>query len=438
MYGPVADALWLQGSALLTLCLFVSGKQKKQKSQSIPAKDEHNMPSLSRVHRTETHTVLRVATHTFTNLAKCRCSQLPPCSTLERHLGGLACVSRTSPPGVWRSVSRGLWTARLLFDRINLEPKIQIKYIDTKNHLADMLTKERVEPSSLFVQLDEFLGVLLQPLHIILLLRSESRTPCHDKEVKKRVPVKVLRRRNQNQSFLRRRDPSIWFLRGPWSARAKPPKDLGYLVDPKNADEGTRLSDQHKKTCTDNPKPRSPMFSTEATGNHSKCRLLETKPRQKTSNITTTRKFARAVNTKKRFQNMKYINNQYMKKVFTFLQKLRITTRYPTTSSKGASETNMLILRMCMSSSMKAAIHLGPTFLANLELYKNTNFEEIQSIFNIIKKIILEHSEEIRNVQTIHNTSPSWTRSVLSDDTVIQWTKAKLLVYSISVLYLGK
>ena len=29
-----------------------------------------------------------------------------------------------------------------LFDRINLDPKIQIKYIDNKNQLADMLTKE--------------------------------------------------------------------------------------------------------------------------------------------------------------------------------------------------------------------------------------------------------------------------------------------------------
>ena len=29
-----------------------------------------------------------------------------------------------------------------LFDRINLDPKIQIKYIDTKNQLADTLTKE--------------------------------------------------------------------------------------------------------------------------------------------------------------------------------------------------------------------------------------------------------------------------------------------------------
>ena len=28
-----------------------------------------------------------------------------------------------------------------LFDRINLDPKIQIKYVDTKNQLADILTK---------------------------------------------------------------------------------------------------------------------------------------------------------------------------------------------------------------------------------------------------------------------------------------------------------
>ena len=41
-----------------------------------------------------------------------------------------------------RHVSRSRRVAfDLLFDRINLDPKIQIKYIDTKNQLADMLTK---------------------------------------------------------------------------------------------------------------------------------------------------------------------------------------------------------------------------------------------------------------------------------------------------------
>ena len=33
---------------------------------------------------------------------RCRCFQLPPRPTLERHLGGLVCVSRTSPLGVGR------------------------------------------------------------------------------------------------------------------------------------------------------------------------------------------------------------------------------------------------------------------------------------------------------------------------------------------------
>ena len=41
-----------------------------------------------------------------------------------------------------RHVSRTLRVALdWLIDRINLDPKIQIKYIDSKNQLADMLTK---------------------------------------------------------------------------------------------------------------------------------------------------------------------------------------------------------------------------------------------------------------------------------------------------------
>ena len=51
-----------------------------------------------------------------------------------------------------------------------------------------------------------------------------------------------------------------------------------------------------------------------------------------------------------------------------------------------------------MSSSMKAAIHLGPHYTQNLEVYTNTNFEKIQNLFNITQKLALEHSEEILNV----------------------------------------
>ena len=48
-----------------------------------------------------------------------------------------------------------------LFDRINLDSKIQIRYIDTKHQLTDILTKRkfhtrRMEQSSSFVQHQPF------------------------------------------------------------------------------------------------------------------------------------------------------------------------------------------------------------------------------------------------------------------------------------------
>ena len=93
-----------------------------------------------------------------------------------------------------------------------------------------------------------------------------------------------------------------------------------------------------------------------------------------------------------------------------------------------ALKTNVLIWRMFMSSSMKAAIHLGPNNLANLEVYKNTNFEEIECVFNITQKLILEHSEEILNVKPLESSSPSWTRS--ASDQVDQSKRTSLLRFS--------
>ena len=76
-----------------------------------------------------------------------------------------------------------------------------------------------------------------------------------------------------------------------------------------------------------------------------------------------------------------------------FVKKLGTTER----SSKfgvDVTKTNVLIWRSSMSSSMKAAIHLGLNYTENLEVFKNTNFEEIQILFGITQKLIAKHSEE--------------------------------------------
>ena len=79
-----------------------------------------------------------------------------------------------------------------------------------------------------------------------------------------------------------------------------------------------------------------------------------------------------------------------------------------------------------MSTTMTAAVHLGPTYTENLEVYKNTHFEELPNLFDI--------THEIPNVTTIDWTTPSWAISALTHDQVITWTKAKVRVYSGSVL----
>ena len=47
-----------------------------------------------------------------------------------------------------------------LFDRINLDRKIQIKYVNTKNHLADILTKGKFTHDEWNLLLSFFLSVL--------------------------------------------------------------------------------------------------------------------------------------------------------------------------------------------------------------------------------------------------------------------------------------
>ena len=68
---------------------------------------------------------------------------------------------------------------------------------------------------------------------------------------------------------------------------------------------------------------------------------------------------------------------------------------------------------------------MGLGFSDNLEIYKITNFDELQNLFDITKKLVFFKQSEILNMNMIECTSFSWTRSTLSHDQVIQWTKAK-------------
>ena len=40
-----------------------------------------------------------------------------------------------------------------------------------------------------------------------------------------------------------------------------------------------------------------------------------------------------------------------------------------------------------MVSSMQAALHLDPNYAKNLEMFKNSEFEKIESLFNVMNMI---------------------------------------------------
>ena len=46
-----------------------------------------------------------------------------------------------------------------------------------------------------------------------------------------------------------------------------------------------------------------------------------------------------------------------------------------------------------MSITMKAAVHLGPNYKENLEVYRNTNFEELQNLFDITQRSPVKTTE---------------------------------------------
>ena len=97
-----------------------------------------------------------------------------------------------------------------------------------------------------------------------------------------------------------------------------------------------------------------------------------------------------------------------------------------------------MIWGLFLSTTMNAAVHLGQNYNENLVIHRNTNFEELKRLFDITQRLISEQGIEILNVSSVEWTFTPRMRSTLLHDEVIRWAKAKVHVYSDSVLCLGK
>ena len=104
-------------------------------------------------------------------------------------------------------------------------------------------------------------------------------------------------------------------------------------------------------------------------------------------------------------ENMKFSDDQYVEKICQCIKKKLGRILINATFSVDSFKNNVLAWRKFMTSSMKAAIHLGPDFLENSEIYKNTRVENIKNVFNISQKLLREHSEKNLNVRSLDYSS---------------------------------
>ena len=91
-----------------------------------------------------------------------------------------------------------------------------------------------------------------------------------------------------------------------------------------------------------------------------------------------------------------------------------------------------------MAATTNAATFMGKNFLDNRGSIMNSTDLTLKKMFDISEKLVSEQ-EEIFKVDTIPWTNHSWKQlSLIGDETVINLQRAKVYVFSDSVLCLGK
>ena len=91
-----------------------------------------------------------------------------------------------------------------------------------------------------------------------------------------------------------------------------------------------------------------------------------------------------------------------------------------------------------MAATMNAATFMGKNFMDNENSIKNSTDHTLKKMFDISEKLVSEQ-EEINNVDKIYWNNHSWKQlSLIGDETVINLQRAKVHVFSDSVLCLGK
>ena len=318
-----------------------------------------------------------------------------------------------------------------LFDRIKLEPKLQIKYVDQKNNSLTCWPKwvSRVKSGTTFFvcsTLSISRCSLAAISAIFFLIRPGSRAPCQ-REGKKRLPVKVHQWRNDSQLFQRRRDRLIWCYTTRW-VRGKTLCKIWAIpsirwMSIKN--EAVILAPGNRCGLT-NAKIQSSILKWGRQGNSQHANSWKQGESDESSNSTSSGKPVRAVNTKTRFSEHGDLKPSTRDEGFPIIahevgshNKLRNILQW-----KLWGPINVLIWdRSCLR-------HWKQPFILDQLIERIWKYTRTRTSMNF-KYFIQYHTEtDIGTFWRDSECEHDWT---LPHDQVIQWTRQKYV--SIQTLY---
>ena len=334
-----------------------------------------------------------------------------------------------------------------LFDRIILDPKIQIKYIDTKNQLADILTRRNFTRDEWNHLLNLFNISHFSSTACTAALAKRAQQGSGEERVtaKSRPMVNLTARMpsvvssstssNPGMTSYGYQDPGKSVACDDRSGKPDRPSPSGYSKE----DYGQSWSSQEWKSGAAehdrSGKPETTSWDI----------LQKVDPHREEPLLGGNAHSARYGETihdgSGKPETVNHQGDANSENFVEFVNKVKdqVRNRQKRMSSVAESgEEHSIIWRMFMATTMNAATFMGKSFSTIQSFVQNYEGLTLKQMFDVTAQLV-NNQEEINGLDKILWGKSFWTRlSLIDNEIVINLQRTKVYVFSDSVLCLGK
>ena len=338
-----------------------------------------------------------------------------------------------------------------LFDRINLDPKIQIKYIDTKNQLADILTKgnfTRYEWNHLLTLFN--ISHFSSTACIAAMAKRAQQESGEGRVTAKSRPMMNLTARtpsfvsssassNRGRTSYGYQDPERYVLddrtgQPVETSRSNYSQDYGLSWSSQVWKSGDREPDRSGK-----PEENSWDSLQDVDFHREECLLGRTAHSaryEETIHDRTGQLVSENLQGKAHFENF-IMGSEITEFVNKVRDQVRIRQKRMSSIAENCTE-HSIIWGMFMATTLNAATFMGKNYSTMQNVVKNQESLTLKQMFDVTAQMV-HNEEEIYCLDKIFYQKNSWTKlSLINDPVIINLQSTKVYVFSGSVLCLGK